>query len=98
EPRPMIKAFRHRQHGHQAQENNEAAGPASGDRFAFALLHRLEAGGLIVVHRVGHGKASSPAPSGAKWRSTSASLTPASAAGFQRGLLSLSTITARTPS
>src|SRR5579872_6560514 len=49
-------------------------------------------------YKPGRGVHSSPAGSGAKIASTIASLTPPRASGDQAGLLSLSTITERTPS
>src|SRR5664279_346796 len=96
--RPMMEALEHRHAGHHAQEQHQPARPAADAALALALVHRLEALHVFPGERLAHGRTNSSAHSVAKCRSTSAGLTSASVAGRQRGLLSLSTITARTPS
>ena len=96
--RPMVEALEHRHAGHHAQEQHQPSRPAADGLFTLPLVHRLEALQIVLGERLVHGSSNSSAPSGAKWRSTSAALTSASVAGCQRGALSLSIITARTPS
>src|SRR5262249_14123905 len=92
--RPMIEALAKRHGGHHAQKHDQPIGPLLAVGFAVRGMHWLED---VRPFRVGHGNSSSLA-SGAKCRSTSAALTAASADGRQRGLWSLSMITALTPS
>src|SRR5215813_5598533 len=92
--RPMIKALAKRDGGHHAQKHDQPIGPSFAVGFAVCGMHRLED---VRPFRVGHGSSSSLA-SGAKCRSTSAAPTAASVDGCQRGLWSLSMITALTPS
>src|SRR5262245_1838081 len=92
--RPMIKALAKRDGGHHAQEYDQPIGPSLAVGFAVRGVNRLED---LRPFRVGHGSSSSLA-SGAKCRSTSAAPTAASVDGCQRGLWSLSMITALTPS
>src|SRR6516164_9061656 len=92
--RPMIEALAKRDGGHHAQEHDQPIGPSLAVGFVVRGVNRLED---LRPFGVGHGSFSSLA-SGAKCRSTSAALTAASADGCQRGLWSLSMITALTPS
>ena len=64
----------------------------------FVGLHRLKRTNGMDDHRIAHGRSSSSPASGEKCCSTSARVTSVSVAGRQFGALSLSTITARTPS
>src|SRR5262245_2181767 len=95
---PMVEALDHRDRRYCSQKQHQPPGPTTAGTIAFVLLHRLQRAQILGCGRSVHGNTSSSAPSGAKWRSTSASLTSGSVAGRHRGLLSLSTITARTPS
>src|SRR5262249_13032043 len=95
---PVIEALEHRDGGHCPQKKNKPPRPTSDRAVTLVLMNRLKRSNIFVSCGPVHGNTSSALPSGAKWRSTSASPTSASAAGCQRGSLSLSTITARTPS
>src|SRR5262249_43521270 len=92
--RPMIETLAKRDGGHHAQEHDQPIGPSLAVGFVVRGVHRLED---LRPFGVGHGSSISLA-SGAKCRSTSAALTAASVDGCQRGLWSLSMITALTPS
>src|SRR5882724_1653227 len=103
---PVIESLDHRQARHGAQKHDKAPCPAvevTADlRLGTHRLNRLERLLLPDRARVAHGGSSSGRSSsratGAKWRSTSASLTAASADGRQLGAWSLSMITALIPS
>ena len=71
----MIEALEHRHAGHHAQEQHQPPRPAADALLALVLVHRLEALQIVAGERLAHGSTNSSAPSGAKWRSTSASLT-----------------------
>src|SRR5215475_10271786 len=98
---PVIETLDHRQARHGAQKHDKAPGPAVDVgpdlRPCTHRLNRLKRLPLPDRTRVAHGKSSSRA-TGAKWRSTSVSLTAASAHGRQFGAWSLSMITALIPS
>src|SRR5215475_15576073 len=96
---PMIETLHHRYCGHCPQEKYEPPCPTSDRTITLVFAHRLQRAQIVRgdIWSI-HGSTSSEEPSGAKWRSTSASPTSGSVAGRQRGLPSLSTITARTPS
>src|SRR5512139_3803246 len=96
--RPVIEALEHRHGGHRPQKKNKPPRPTPDRAIALVLMNRLKSSNVFVGDRLAHGNTNSAFPSGAKWRSTSASTTLPSSAGCQRGSLSLSTITARTPS
>src|SRR5207237_10445658 len=96
---PMIETLDHRYCRHDPQKQHQPPRPEADRSIGLVFAHRLETAQVVGGGRGSvHDSANSEGPSGAKWRSTSASPTSASVAGRQRGLLSLSTITARTPS
>src|SRR6188472_312925 len=87
--RPMIEALKHRDGGHCSQKKNESPRPAPDRAITLMLMNGLESSNVFVSGRTVHGNTNSTSPSGAKWRSTSASSTLTSVAGRQRGVLSL---------
>ena len=102
----MVQALGDRQHRHDAQEHHQPAGPArlvglglvGMDRFQTA--DRIVWDGVLIGHVLANTRWRLPFAAAERREVTGNLLaeTSASDAGRERGALSLSTITARTPS
>src|SRR4029434_3595469 len=77
--RPMVEALDHRNRRHRSQKQHQSPGPKAAETIAFVLLHRLQRAQIVGCGRPVHGNTSSLAPSGAKWRAASASVSSGTA-------------------
>src|SRR4029078_11177327 len=96
--RPVIEPLEHGDSGHSPQKKNKPPRPISDRAIAIVLMKRLKSSNVFVGGRLVHGNTNSASPSGAKGRSSAASPPSPRSAARHAGSLSLSTITARTPS